>query len=53
MIIGKWSDNKSVDAAYLQRDPVPNVARNTSGGLGWVSILYGEQMGVLGPFSNV
>ena len=34
MNMGKWSDDKSVDVAHSQRDPISNVARDTSGDVG-------------------
>ena len=51
MKMGKWSDDKSVDVANSQRVPMSNVARDTSFDEGWMSVLYGVQVSVLGLFS--
>ena len=53
MNMGKWSDDKSVDIAHSQRYPMSNVARDTSSDVGWVLVLHGVQVGVLGLFSIV
>ena len=45
---GKWSDDNSVGVTHSQRDPMPNVARNTSGDAGYVLIFYGQRVGVMG-----
>ena len=41
MSMGKWSDDMSVKVTHSQRDPMSNVARDTSGYDGWVLMLYG------------
>ena len=42
-----------MDVAHSQRDPISNVARDTSGDVGWVLVLYGVRVGVLGLLSIV
>ena len=51
--MGKCSDEKSVDVAHSQLDPMLNVAWNTSGDVGLVSMLYEVRVGVLGLLSIV
>ena len=48
--MGKWSDDKSVDVANSQGVPMSNVAWDTSGDVGCVSVLYEVRVGVLGLF---
>ena len=43
----------SVDVAHSQRESMSNVAQDTCGDVGWVSVLYGVLVGVLGLFSIV
>jgi len=51
--MGKWSEDMSVVVAHSQRDAMSNVARDTSGDVAEVFMLYGVRVGVSGLFSIV
>ena len=53
MKMGKWSDDISVEVDHSHREPMSNVARDTSGDVGWVLVLYGVRVGWLGLFNIV
>ena len=51
--MGKWSEDISVVVTHSQRDAMSNVARDTSGDVAEVFMLYGVRVGVSGLFSIV
>ena len=51
--MGKWSEDMSVVVTHSQRDAMSNVARDTSGDVAEVFMLYGVRVGVSGLFSIV
>ena len=53
IIMCKWSEDMSVLVAHSQREAMSNVARDKSGDVAKVFMLYGVRVGVSGLFSIV